>query len=151
MDANSTYADPEITDINVTSPDFHLLSSSTCIDDGDPVFTVGINETDFYGVTRVVNSKVDIGANEYPTPVLLNEKENDVAISVYPNPTNDFITIAFPVKGMIEISDSKGQVIKKYNCNSKEIKIDIKNLSSGTYFIKIKTDNDILIKKFIKE
>lgn len=151
MEANSTYANPEITDINVTSPDFHLLVSSTCIDNGDPSFVTGTNETDFYGGTRLVNLKVDIGANEYPTPVFLNEYENDIAISVYPNPSNDFITIDFPQKAIIEILNIEGQVLETINCISKETTIDLENYSSGIYLIKAITDTDILTKKFIKE
>tara|TARA_R110002072_G_scaffold1380_7_gene11641 strand:- start:2146 stop:4611 length:2466 start_codon:yes stop_codon:yes gene_type:complete len=62
-------------------------------------------------------------------------------ITLYPNPTNNFIHI----KGVenntdIFIYDINGKIIKKIN-DVKDKRIDISNLKSGTYFVKIYNHN----------
>ncbi len=52
---------------------YHLLSYSPCIDAGDPNFIPTYKETDVDGEARVMNSRIDMGADEYtstPTPFL---------------------------------------------------------------------------------
>ncbi len=45
--------------------DFHLGDNSPCIDSGDPDFVPEPNETDLDGDPRVVNGRVDMGADEF--------------------------------------------------------------------------------------
>jgi len=45
--------------------DYHLGPDSPCIDAGDPNFDYDPNETDIDGEPRVVNGRVDMGADEY--------------------------------------------------------------------------------------
>ena len=45
--------------------DFHLDANSLCIDAGDPGFEADANETDIDGEERVVNERVDMGADEF--------------------------------------------------------------------------------------
>ncbi|MBA7637616.1 hypothetical protein ES703_45262 [subsurface metagenome] len=45
--------------------DYHLGSDSPCIDAGDPNFDPDPNETDIDGKPRIVNGRVDIGADEF--------------------------------------------------------------------------------------
>lgn len=151
MDANSMYADPDLTSINVASPDFHLLVSSNCIDNGDPTFTLGTNETDYFGETRIINSKVDIGANEYPIPVSLNENENKNSFEIYPNPASEILIIDATQRSKVEISDITGKIIVTLDLNSNKSFLDLAEFQSGIYLVKMYTDNEILTKKFIKE
>ncbi|MHC4474852.1 MAG: S8 family serine peptidase [Planctomycetota bacterium] len=56
--------------------DYHLLSSSPCIDAGDPNYEPRPNETDLDGRPRVLFGRIDIGAYEalsdsIPVPVLI--------------------------------------------------------------------------------
>jgi hypothetical protein len=44
--------------------DYHLLSSSPCINAGDPSYIAGPNETDLEGNPRVIGGRVDIGVYE---------------------------------------------------------------------------------------
>ena len=51
--------------VNPDSNDFHLRADSPCINAGDPRFIAGPNETDMDGERRVINGRVDIGADEF--------------------------------------------------------------------------------------
>ena len=151
MDANSLYVDPQLTSNNVSSPDFHILITSGCIDKGDPTYTAATNETDYFGGIRVVNSKVDIGANEYPTPAAINETENNNEIGIFPDPASDRINIKTPVKAEVEIFNSEGRLIKCINADNILTCVDIFNLPRGMYVVKVITDKGIEVKKFIKK
>jgi hypothetical protein len=60
---NNINADPLF--VNPDNDDFHLLPNSPCIDEGDPNYVAGPNETDLDGNPRVVGSRIDMGAYEY--------------------------------------------------------------------------------------
>ncbi len=45
--------------------DFHLAANSPCIDTGDPDFEPDANETDIDGEERVIDGRVDMGADEF--------------------------------------------------------------------------------------
>ena len=71
-----------------------------------------------------------------------------IEFSIYPNPTSDYITIqsAKDVDN-IEIYDLLG----KFVLSSSKKHIDVKDLSSGAYLVKVKIDNKTTTKKIIKE
>ncbi len=87
---------------------------------------------------------------------ILNEKEQ---VKIYPNPANDIIMVAYnsldkkPIT--IELINSIGVVVKKVH-KSIGIKglykteIGVRNLSSGLYYVKIKSGTKIYTNNFIK-
>lgn len=48
--------------------DYHLTALSPCMDRGDPNFVADEGETDFDGEPRIMNCRVDIGADEFTRP-----------------------------------------------------------------------------------
>ena len=56
-------SDPYFVDAGAN--DFHLAANSPCIDKGDPAFEPEPNETDIDGGPRVINERVDMGADEF--------------------------------------------------------------------------------------
>ncbi len=58
---HNIYLDPSLLDF----PTGHLADGSPCIDAGDPNFVPADGETDIDGQARVLNGRVDIGADEY--------------------------------------------------------------------------------------
>jgi predicted outer membrane repeat protein len=58
--------------VNPSTGDYHLLGNSPCINAGDRAFIPSPGETDIDGDPRVLNSRVDIGADECPagTPII---------------------------------------------------------------------------------
>ena len=63
-DANSVFVDPQFISVSGSIPNIHLQPASAAIDAGDPLFTPGTGELDFDGNPRVINFRLDIGADE---------------------------------------------------------------------------------------
>lgn len=67
-DVNSITVNPLFTDVLSVIPNFHLMSGSPCINGGNPSYGVlGLDgdDLDMDGETRVLSSRIDIGADEY--------------------------------------------------------------------------------------
>jgi hypothetical protein len=75
-------------------------------------------------------------------------------VLMYPNPTKEFLTIflAFSKLNNVEIYNSIGNKVKTYQFNNSSFEsINISNLSSGIYFVKIQSElNKVVFKKMIK-
>jgi len=76
----------------------------------------------------------------------------DSSISVYPNPTNSFITITCnsAIKS-IELYDVQGRILETSIENSNSSKLDISEKQNGIYFLKINSDNGSKVEKIVKE
>jgi hypothetical protein len=100
--------------------------------------------------TKSYNSSRSNIATNNPNGV--NENNNStVLFSIYPNPATENLTIQTNQKAIIEILNIEGQIIMAINGTDTLTTIDIKDLSSGVYIVKVKTDNGSAVKKFIKE
>lgn len=91
------------------------------------------------------------------TDTLLAVNTNDIvsnAISVYPNPVIDVVTIVNSKNlnlNAIQITDSKGLIVKNKNLdNALQTKLSLTDLSTGIYFMKISSNEGTTIKKIIK-
>lgn len=76
------------------------------------------------------------------------------AISVYPNPTAEYISIRSPKQQIdeIEIFGNEGRLIKRIILKNLSDKIDVKTLSTGTYYIRTyEKGNFVKSLKFIKK
>jgi hypothetical protein len=67
IDEDPCFVDPGFWDVNGVwiDGDYHLLSDSSCINAGDPNYIPEPNETDVDGDLRVIDGRVDIGADEF--------------------------------------------------------------------------------------
>jgi hypothetical protein len=72
--------------------------------------------------------------------------------NVYPNPAKDIVTIqsSFKVRE-IEIHNALGQVVLRKEGNQNIETIDVSNLQSGTYIVRIKTQRGFANKKILIE
>ncbi len=95
------------------------------------------------------------GYEAYPvqiscSPLNIVDYITDNSIIVYPNPTEDY----FNLKSLQEIQIKKIIILdingKTVSENNNINRIDIQNLESGVYIIKIISENNILSKKLIK-
>ncbi len=73
----------------------------------------------------------------------------ETCISVFPNPAKDIVNINNVPNANIIINDISGKTVyTKNNCSENE-KINISNLNSGIYFIRIENNNEVFTKKLI--
>jgi hypothetical protein len=76
-------------------------------------------------------------------------------VSIYPNPAQHIATLVvdglFPVSSSVVLTDLAGRVIETYSLGAFENKlnIDVSNLSDGTYFVRIISDNTKSIQKLV--
>lgn len=75
------------------------------------------------------------------------EKEND--FTFYPNPANNKVNIYSNEEGILFVSNSLGQVIKKNNISKGNISLNISSFNSGVYFLTFESKNNTLTKRLI--
>lgn len=94
----------------------------------------------------------NVAANQVITitnSVLSLEEVEESPIKIYPNPTEDFIFVQSTSSiNTVEIYNILGQSMIKKVINTKQGKIDISTLASGSYFIKLKIENNKAVKTF---
>lgn len=78
----------------------------------------------------------------------INYEKNFLA---YPNPANDKLNIDIEEKATLEIVNVQGQIVDRKSLTENLHIIDISNLVSGVYTLRIKTSNGIAVRKLIKQ
>jgi len=96
---------------------------------------------DFF-IAKLANSNVGI-----------NEIANEKAITVYPNPSSDKITVSFSSneKGELQILNLSGQLIFYKEINSMREEIDVSKLPAGVYLITATNATRKLENVFLKQ
>ena len=51
----------------------------------------------------------------------------------------------------IELINIHGQIVKKYCLNEENIELNLNELNGGVYFVRIKSDGEFIIKRFVKK
>ena len=79
------------------------------------------------------------------------EIEDKDYLKLFPNPAGDYVIAYYDItgfdqRGLITISDVKGEIIKTVYVNSREnqMLIDLKNLQNGLYFVSLFVNNELL-------
>ena len=111
---------------------------------GDYYFTItGTTETGSYEVKVTPQTTLSITDNSLDNLVVL-----------YPNPAKDKINISLSNTLNIattNVYDVTGKLILSKNLNNAESQMDVSQLQTGIYFIKIETENASITKRFIKQ
>ncbi|WKN40461.1 cadherin-like domain-containing protein [Tunicatimonas pelagia] len=87
----------------------------------------------------------------------LGDQINGEIVMVYPNPSQEslYIKMKNTVGDVrIDVSNSMGKLLKSVHLsalNLQETPVDISDLTTGTYFVRIQADNQAIVKKLIKE
>jgi len=103
----------------------------------DPSFSESSMVIDFVRVYQNVLSTDDVFANKF---------------TVYPNPSNESNVLNIRTTEQVdkvEIFNTLGQRVLSETNNTKQL--DIQNIDTGVYFLKIKTDSGSITKRLIKE
>ena len=73
-------------------------------------------------------------------------------VSIYPNPVNDKLIIeAQETISNVEIYNLTGALVVSQECNSKKVEMEVSELQSGVYFIRMTTANATETRRFVKE
>lgn len=142
--------------------------------DGSPP---GLVQTDWYiewsnGQTGLVNEHLapgeyvawlrEVGTNAFldsvhvtvgtgPSTTSINEFENEL-LSVYPNPVESELTIDWNMdQADFEILNSSGILVQKGRLAFGVNRINASDFASGLYFIKVKTTDKNIVKRFVKK
>ena len=95
----------------------------------------------------------DASECENTETIILNSQvgvvENTINIAVYPNPTSEFVTIAYNGAFTYEITSLNGDILISGIANKKET-VAVNNLASGIYFVSIYTGETAKTVKIIK-
>ncbi|MBR5720774.1 MAG: DUF4465 domain-containing protein, partial [Bacteroidales bacterium] len=102
----------------------------------------GMNTPSYFCID---NMYVNVGKNE-----AIRDVENKNAISVYPNPTSGKFFISTDAYSTVDVYNVNGQIVSHFDTNGKNC-IDISDLSTGMYFVRIASDNSVVTKKLIKK
>lgn len=96
------------------------------------------------------------GCSSIPTPVTvvitLATKDLDLAsLKYYPNPTDSELNISYKeaIKS-VEVFDILGKQVKAEKFDTTDVRINVSNLASGTYMIKVTTENGSQFVKVVK-
>jgi Peptidase family C25, C terminal ig-like domain./Peptidase family C25./Propeptide_C25. len=74
------------------------------------------------------------------------------AVSIYPNPVNDKLIIeAEETIGMVEIYNLTGAMVLNQECNSAKAELEVNELQSGIYFIKMTNNCNVVTRSFVKK
>lgn len=161
MDIN---IDPQFVDPAVF--DYHLQSSSPCIETGDPAFVPAahcpfwIEDLDW--TARIKASYIDMGVYEYDDPakstLAINEISGNNSILVYPSPAISEINIAigfeYATEANIDLLDLSGRPIKKFSpmsfdAGNNELRLDISEIRDGIYLLRVYGRDFMQVQKII--
>ncbi len=80
-----------------------------------------------------------------------NYQANDFQILIYPNPVDNYLNILVAKKGLIEILNTQGQLVKSIHANDTKIHMDVSELPHGVYFLKATSDANFKNLRFLKK
>jgi len=87
----------------------------------------------------------------YEITAIDNLVDTDVNISVFPNPTSDFVSVKLQnlstseiPSGILFLTDLKGKVLLQEKMNKTEKQLDFSIFSPGIYFLSLKQENSLL-------
>lgn len=139
---------------NFATADFHLQQNSVAIGAG---MSTNAPITDKDGIIRLANESIDIGCYEFVSPLKTNSFD-DNTISIFPNPTQQSLSIELKNKSLIDAQivfyNSIGEKVKTVSKvqNQEVFTIDISEFASGLYFVSLlHKKNETFLSKFIKK
>jgi len=97
---------------------------------------------------------VDVTVNDICLSNGISENSSLDNVKIYPNPTRSIIIIEITQltkENILTICNINGQELIRQQVKDSKIQIDISNLTSGIYFVKLITDKTVEVRKIIKE
>jgi hypothetical protein len=84
-----------------------------------------------------------------------NFSDNNCCFNIYPNPANETVTIDFATYSanntLAEVYSIDGKLLQCIPIKQQKTELNISTLPIGVYFVKMKTEKGVAVKKFVKE
>jgi hypothetical protein len=74
-----------------------------------------------------------------PLDITLTEENKDLNISIYPNPTTDFVTVDADELQSVTLTDINGKTLSSMATKGNSIRLDVSDLKAGVYLLSAKT------------
>lgn len=144
--------DPNTMSLNLSTDYKPTSASNYIVDQGDNAYydEALFGDLDLSGNDRIVNTTIDLGTYEYNSTlgvgdVVLNEN----SVKLFPNPVSDRLFIKSTAQtNSVSIYTINGQLVKQ--ANTIDNGLDVSGLNTGLYMIQIKTSNNTINKKILK-
>ncbi|WMI64317.1 T9SS type A sorting domain-containing protein [Aestuariibaculum sp. YM273] len=135
---------PDFTDF--LANDFTLQNTSPAINNGDNTFVIG--SVDLLNNPRIVNTTVDRGAFEFDNALSINDYTLVKKFFVYPNPVQSMLNIKsdFNIESLSLYSVLGNYIKTVKNINA----IDVSDLKSGIYLVRVTIKGKVTTLKFVK-
>ena len=99
---------------------------------------------------RTIVVSTDVTYMAVFTDVVGIEDNGVPKISVFPNPATDIVEISATQNiTRIEVVSATGQIMHETEVNEESVSINVENLPSGTYFVRIFCNPDVIVKKLV--
>ena len=79
----------------------------------------------------------------------LSLDEMNSELNVYPNPAHDILYFECEPNSKVTLSNLHGKPLHDFTTENKRSQMNLKHLSSGTYFIHLKHDDQVTVKKIL--
>lgn len=111
------------------------------------------NPSDYYVIALEgnISGVATIGIDALKIDFKNDITENIFEVNMFPNPTTGILNIAGENINLVTIYEISGKLVFETTLNSDLSKIDISNIARGIYFIKIKQNENYIIKKLVIE
>lgn len=116
-----------------------------------PTSTVLVDGTTYY-VSQTVNGCVSATTAVVTQVVLGTDTFNNGKLVVYPNPVKDVLNLDYSSEiTKIQVMNMLGQEFIVKNTNSNQTQIDMSSLATGTYLVKVTSNNQVKTIKVVKQ
>lgn len=116
--------------------------------------TYSVTQPGIYKVQVSVEDCVSEFSNDQPMIVTGDIDRTDPAMAVYPNPVSDVLTVSLgDLHGKKEVSiiDLNGRKIESKEEAGTEARFNVSSYYTGTYLVKVKSQNTVTTIRFIKK
>lgn len=147
QDANSLLAAAQASIfVNPTTFDYHLLTGSQAINAGSATVSATVTN-DLDKNNRPQGGSYDIGCYEFLQANAVTEAEQNISVSVFPNPFS--VQTTFSLSNSVEnahlrIYSVSGQEVKNISFSGRQLIVDRDVLSAGIYFYQVLSENTLL-------
>lgn len=103
------------------------------------------------GITDTTNASVGIDILNPSNGIDTRIKSE---IELFPNPANDHIILRIPCElqnPTVDIINSQGKFLTSFSCHGTQNRLDVSHFPAGVYFVRIQTDTNFVLHKFVKQ